>query len=464
MRFLDVLFDLLFGFFEGFRNIFFAGQDVDGAGQEGLHRFETVFEEPVIEAGRIAFRNEEEYRLVRMAVAVHELFVGQGGHHIFFIPQGISFFDFTGNRRHHPDGGFTGIEGVSGRVGTEEVVLSRRSFHFRCQVDGGAAGEIVGQAFHHEAEEHRGRYGGDYSEPPAAAFFIAKNQGPEGIENHRIKDPPASFLDVDGTADGGSEEKGKAQGRPQVGLFLSLPDGGCCQGGKDDGRHHGNVGVGDVLGGHESVEQEGAPAPYHEETVERGLFLPAPDHFIKRSEGPGEKSGRKKNQVVVPVVVFGVLGRRSSQDIVKAQELFYEIIAMNEVHAAVPGEGDGKKGKNALPGKKAGCHFPRFHGETPQKEQGAGKHQSHGALGQAGKAGGGIGQHQVFPVSLHHTDIAGKHGGNSEEKEDAVSNDGMGNDPEFQRQGQHGAGPYGSHIILPNPLHVPDEKGHRQGA
>ncbi len=86
MRFLDVLFDLLFGFFEGFRNIFFAGQNVDGAGQEGLHRLETVFEEPVVEVIGIAFRNEEEYRLVRMAVAVHEFFVGQGGHHILFIP------------------------------------------------------------------------------------------------------------------------------------------------------------------------------------------------------------------------------------------------------------------------------------------------------------------------------------------------------------------------------------------
>ena len=70
----------------------------------------------------------------------------------------------------------------------------------------------------------------------------------------------------------------------------------------------------------------------------------------------------------------------------------------------------------------------------------------------------------MFLISFHNADIAGKHGGDGEEKEDAVGNDGMGYDPEFQRQGQHGAGPDGGHIVLQDPLDIPDEEGDGKGA
>ena len=343
-------------------------------------------------------------------------------------------------------------------------MLSRFALHFRSHFNGRTPREVVRKAFEDEAEEDGGSHCCHDSEPVSTALFVADDQTPECVEDDGVESPPAAFFDVEGGAKGCDDEDEETDGIPEEwgGFSISELWRGEC--GKDESRHDGDVGVGDVLGGHQGVEEDGTPAPYHEEEVEGVLFFPAFHHFIERVSCPGNKGKGKDEKIVVDMVILGVLGRGGPEDVVKAEEFTYKVSAVDEVHAHIPGKGDCEECKDALPGEEGEYLLRFFHGKAPEEKKGAGKDKAYRTFGEAGKAGSGVGDDEMFPASFHDADVAGKHGGNGEEKEEGISDDGMRDGPEFKRKSHHGTRPYSDDIILLDAPDIPNEKGDGEGS
>ena len=64
----------------------------------------------------------------------------------------------------------------------------------------------------------------------------------------------------------------------------------------------------------------------------------------------------------------------------------------------------------------------------------------------------------MAPVVFHEADIGGKKCRHSEKHQHTVSNDGVRNNPKFQRSGKHDARPDGNYVIFRNPADIPDKK------
>ena len=64
----------------------------------------------------------------------------------------------------------------------------------------------------------------------------------------------------------------------------------------------------------------------------------------------------------------------------------------------------------------------------------------------------------MVPVVFHKTDIGGKECRHGEKHQNTVSNDGVRNNPKFQRRGKHGTRPDSNHVVFGNSADIPDKK------
>ena len=326
------------------------------------------------------------------------------------------------------------------------------------RVHDGTRRKVVGKSFHDDEEVSRSSNGGNDCQTAAAALFPADDEFPYGVKDDSVEKKPASFLDVNGTCHKSGNQEEETTVSAEARCFFPFTHEKRAHGGKNNSRNDGNVSVGHILCRHKGVEKDCADHPDHEKTVERGLFFPLPDGFINCHAGPGKESGREDDKVVVPVIVFRMLGNRSSCYVVQAEELGNEVASMNGIHAAVPGKDDDKESKDARDGEEGKNLLRLFHGKAPENKKDAWKDKPDRAFSEAGKASSGISNDQMLPASFHDADVSGKKGRNRKEKKDAVRDDGMGDDPEFKGKRQHEPCPDGCNIILQDSSYVPGKK------
>ena len=433
---------------------------IEGTVSGFLHFREPVLPVPGIEELSVAPGNEKEDRILCGFSVPEEIRILHGGHNVFFIPQRVAFLLFE--RRNNPRADISRIEGISCRIGTEEIHRRLRFRQNRCGRCGGTGQQIGRKAFRDGEEEKCGRYGGNDGKTLSRIFLPPEKKRPDGVENDRIEEPPVAVFQEEGTCCQGSGKEHKGDSQCNRRAFFPFPDFRDSQSGKNNRRNDSDVSIGHIFCGHQGVEQDRTPEPDHEETVKIRFRFPAGYHFADRGTRPGEKRCRHQEKVVVEMIVFGMLGGGRPEDIVKAQELTDEVFSVNQVHADVPGQTEKKENQDALPGEKPQDQSGLFHGKTPENKQDARQDKSHRSLGEAGQCGSAVGNHQVLFAVFRDPDVGGEKSGDGEEKKHAVCDDCMGNDPEFQRQREDDAGPGGNNIVLRKAEQIVSQQGCRK--
>ena len=125
-----------------------------------------------------------------------EVFFGDAGHGVFFVPLGISFF-LVRKFREEADAGLVGVVAIAGRVGAEEIVSAL------CFMEGGgrlhrrAKRQVVGEAFGDYAQEGGGGDSGDDGEALVLVCLPAEDIGEDAVSSHCIEGPPISAFNVE---------------------------------------------------------------------------------------------------------------------------------------------------------------------------------------------------------------------------------------------------------------------------
>lgn len=211
------------------------------------------------------FLNEDGNRYVLWLC--FQLGIGDGGEGGFVVPAGVSFFfafRIAGGKvvvRHDAGGVVSGVVGVGGGVGTVEIVLAGKGGEKACCFFEGAGIHIGGEGIEDDEENRGGGDGKDGGESFSFHFLPADKEGPYSVGDDEIEGPPRFVGDVDGNPDKERHKEEEGDEKGEHGAFFPFGDIRCGHSGEDGGWGYGNVGVGDVLGGHEGIENKNGSAP-----------------------------------------------------------------------------------------------------------------------------------------------------------------------------------------------------------